>query len=44
MERIQIGDVSLGVSTAGVGRPLLFLHGGDYFTQHQGFLQILARR
>ena len=44
MERIQIGDVSLGVSSAGVGRPLLFLHGGDYFTQHQGFLQILARR
>ena len=44
MERIQIGDVSLEMRTAGEGPPLLFLHGGDYFTQNQGFLERLARR
>jgi pimeloyl-ACP methyl ester carboxylesterase len=44
MERIQMGDVSLGMGTAGEGPPLLFLHGGDYFTQNQGFLERLARR
>jgi pimeloyl-ACP methyl ester carboxylesterase len=41
---IQIGDVRLEVSTAGTGRPLLFLHGGDYFAQNRGFLERLARR
>src|SRR5215470_5413108 len=40
---IQIGDVRLEVSTAGTGRPLLFLHGGDYFAQNRGFLERLAR-
>ena len=44
MERIQIGDVSLEVSTAGEGRALLFLHGGDYFGQNQSFFVRLARR
>jgi len=44
MERIQIGDVSLEVSTAGEGRALLFLHGGDYFRQNQSFCGRLARR
>ena len=44
MERIQIGDVSLEMRTAGEGPPLLFLHGGDYFTQNQGFLERLAQR
>src|SRR5215468_10592434 len=43
MERIQIGDVSLEMQTAGDGPPLLFLHGGDYFAQNQGFLERLAR-
>jgi pimeloyl-ACP methyl ester carboxylesterase len=44
MERIQMGDVSLEVRTAGEGPPLLFLHGGDYFAQNQRFLERLARR
>jgi pimeloyl-ACP methyl ester carboxylesterase len=44
MERMQIGDVSLEVSTRGEGRPLLFLHGGDYFSQNHALLERLARR
>lgn len=44
MERIQIGDVSLEMLTAGDGPPLLFLHGGDYFAQHREFFDRLARR
>ena len=44
MERIQIGDVSLEMRTAGEGPPLLFLHGGDYFTQNQSFVERLAQR
>lgn len=43
MERIQIGDVSLEMLTAGAGPPLLFLHGGDYFAQHREFFDRLAR-
>src|ERR1700756_4205742 len=44
MARIGVGGVSLEVSLAGEGRPLLFLHGGDYFAQNQEFLDLLARR
>jgi pimeloyl-ACP methyl ester carboxylesterase len=44
MERIQVGEVSLEVLTAGHGPPLLFLHGGDYFAQHRGFFDKLARQ
>jgi pimeloyl-ACP methyl ester carboxylesterase len=44
MERIQIGEVSLEVLTAGEGPPLLFLHGGDYFAQNRAFLDKMARR
>ena len=44
MERIQIGDVSLAMLTAGDGPPLLFLHGGDYFAQHRQFIDRLAQR
>src|SRR6516164_3043082 len=44
MDRIQMGDVWLEMRTTGEGPPLLFLHGGDYFTQNQGFLERLARR
>jgi pimeloyl-ACP methyl ester carboxylesterase len=44
MERIQIGDVSLEMGTTGEGPPLLFLHGGDYFAQNRGFLEMLAQR
>jgi pimeloyl-ACP methyl ester carboxylesterase len=43
MERIQINEVSLEVLTAGDGPALLFLHGGDYFTQHREFINRLAR-
>jgi len=43
MERIQIGDISLETLTAGAGPPLLFLHGEDYFAQHQEFFAGLAR-
>jgi len=44
MTRIVVGEVSLEISLAGEGRPLLFLHGGDYFAQNRGFLDRLARR
>jgi pimeloyl-ACP methyl ester carboxylesterase len=44
MERIEVGRVTLESMTAGQGPPLLFLHGGDYFAQHQGFFELLARR
>lgn len=44
MERIQSGDVSLEVMTAGEGPTLLFLHGGDYFRQNREVFEKLARR
>jgi pimeloyl-ACP methyl ester carboxylesterase len=44
MHRTEIGDISLETLTAGDGRPLLFLHGGDYFAQHRDFFESLARR
>jgi len=44
MERIEIGGLSLEALTAGEGPPLLFLHGGGYFAQHQAFFDLLARR
>ena len=44
MARIGVGEVSLEISLAGEGQPLLFLHGGDYFAQNQEFLDRLARR
>src|SRR5215472_17519789 len=43
MARIDIAEVSLEMSLAGEGPPLLFLHGGDYFAQNQLFLEELAR-
>jgi pimeloyl-ACP methyl ester carboxylesterase len=42
MERIDIGEISLEAHIAGSGRPLLFLHGLDYFAQHRPFLDRLA--
>jgi pimeloyl-ACP methyl ester carboxylesterase len=44
MQRIEICQVSLEIATAGAGRPLLFLHGGDYFVQNRAFLDRLAQR
>jgi pimeloyl-ACP methyl ester carboxylesterase len=43
MERIEVGEVSLEAVVAGEGRPLLFLHGGDYFRQNCAFIEKLAR-
>jgi pimeloyl-ACP methyl ester carboxylesterase len=43
MQRVDIGEISLEVSTAGDGLPLLFLHGGDYFAQNRAFLDRLAQ-
>lgn len=43
MERIQVGDVTLEMLTAGSGPTLLFLHGEDHFAQHQEFFTRLAR-
>ncbi len=44
MQRVDVGQVSLEIAIAGAGRPLLFLHGGDYFAQNSAFLDRLARR
>ena len=44
MARVDIAEVSLDLSLAGEGPPLLFLHGGDYFAQNRGFLERLAWR
>ena len=44
MERIDVGGASLEAFTAGSGRPLLYLHGEDYFEQTKPFLAQLARR
>src|SRR5258708_7215755 len=42
MERIDISGISLDAWVAGAGRPLLFLHGIDYFAQQLSFLDRLA--
>jgi pimeloyl-ACP methyl ester carboxylesterase len=44
MQRIEIDQISLEITVAGAGRPVLFLHGGDYFAQNRAFLDRLARR
>jgi pimeloyl-ACP methyl ester carboxylesterase len=44
MERIEIGQVSLEVLVEGEGSPLLFLHGGDYFSENRVFIEKLAQR
>jgi len=44
MERIKVGEVSLEALTAGDGPSLLFLNGGDYFAQHRGLFDRLARQ
>lgn len=43
MRRITMGEVSLELSVAGAGPPLLFLHPGEHFAQHQPFFDRLAR-
>src|SRR5260370_15301163 len=43
MERIELGGISLELTIAGTGAPLLFLHGGDYVAQNRPFLDLLAR-
>jgi pimeloyl-ACP methyl ester carboxylesterase len=44
MERIDIGGTSIEMLSAGNGRPLLFLHGIDYFAQHKPFLDALTQK
>jgi pimeloyl-ACP methyl ester carboxylesterase len=44
MAQIDIGKLPLEITTIGSGRPLLFLHGEDYFAQNRPFLDRLARR
>ncbi|MGE3915694.1 MAG: alpha/beta fold hydrolase [Hyphomicrobiaceae bacterium] len=44
MARMMIAGADLEVHTEGSGRPLLFLHGEDYFEQHRPFLGALAKR
>jgi pimeloyl-ACP methyl ester carboxylesterase len=43
MAQIYIGKVPLETTTIGTGRPLLFLHGEDYFAQHRIFIDRLAQ-
>jgi len=44
MERIDIGGTSIEMLVAGQGKPLLFLHGIDYFAQQKPFLDRLAKK
>ncbi len=44
MKRIDIGGTSIEMLAAGEGRPLLFLHGIDYFAQQRPFLDLLAKQ
>jgi pimeloyl-ACP methyl ester carboxylesterase len=44
MERIDIDGISIEVLIRGKGRPLLFLHGIDYFAQQMPFLHRLAEQ
>jgi pimeloyl-ACP methyl ester carboxylesterase len=44
MERIEVAGISLETEIAGLGPPLLFLHGGDYVAQNRAFLDRLATR
>jgi pimeloyl-ACP methyl ester carboxylesterase len=44
MERIDIGETPIETLIAGDGPPLLFLHGLDYFAQHQRFFGGLAKQ
>ncbi len=43
MERIDIDGISIEMLVAGKGRPLVFLHGIDYFAQQRPFLDRLAQ-
>lgn len=44
MARMAVAGADLEIETLGSGRPLLFLHGEDYFKQHRPFLNALAKR
>ena len=44
MARIKIAGADLEVQSEGAGRPLLFLHGEDYFDQHRPCFEALAKR
>jgi pimeloyl-ACP methyl ester carboxylesterase len=42
MERLKLAGTEIEIHVRGQGRPLLFLHGEDYFEQHRPFLDALA--
>lgn len=42
MARMTLAGADIEVRTEGSGRPLLFLHGEDYFDQHRSFFEELA--
>ena len=44
MAQIKIAGADVEVRSEGTGRPLLFLHGEDYFGQHRPFFEALAKR
>src|SRR4029077_15879818 len=43
MERIDVDGISIEALVAGEGRPLVFLHGIDYFADQIPFLHRLAK-
>ena len=44
MARMMLAGADLEIESEGTGRPLLFLHGEDYFRQHRPFFELLAKR
>lgn len=44
MGRMTLAGADLEIHAEGSGRPLLFLHGEDYFGQHKPFFDALAKR
>ena len=42
MERLKVAGADIEIRREGAGRPLLFLHGEDYFEQQRPFLDKLA--
>lgn len=41
---MAVAGADIEVQTGGAGRPLLFLHGEDYFGQHRTFFNLLDKR
>ena len=43
MKRLKLAGTEIEIHDSGSGRPLVFLHGEDYFQQHRPFLDALAK-